>query len=94
MAFTNAEKQAELPRARAEKRKRPIGIYIVTPSCALSSFSTPAPGAQLKRTACHKGCSVTSLIKEWAASAERADHSCQARPRSGITARNSCHNSR
>jgi hypothetical protein len=27
--------------------------------------------AQLKRIACHKGCSVTSLIKEWAASAER-----------------------
>jgi hypothetical protein len=26
---------------------------------------------QLKRIACHKGCSVTSLIKEWAASAER-----------------------
>jgi hypothetical protein len=27
--------------------------------------------AQLKRFACQKGCSVTSLIKEWAASAER-----------------------
>jgi hypothetical protein len=27
--------------------------------------------AQLKRIACHKGCSVTSLIKEWAASVER-----------------------
>ena len=27
--------------------------------------------AQLKRIACHKGCSVTSVIKEWAASAER-----------------------
>jgi hypothetical protein len=27
--------------------------------------------AQLKRIGCHKGCSVTSLIKEWAASAER-----------------------
>jgi hypothetical protein len=26
--------------------------------------------AQLKRIACHKGRSVTSLIKEWAASAE------------------------
>jgi hypothetical protein len=28
-------------------------------------------GAQLKRIGCRKGCSVTSLIKEWAASAER-----------------------
>jgi hypothetical protein len=27
--------------------------------------------AQLKRIACHKGCSVASLIKEWPASAER-----------------------
>jgi hypothetical protein len=27
--------------------------------------------AQIKRIACHKGCSVTSVIKEWAVSAER-----------------------
>jgi hypothetical protein len=54
----------ELARAQSEKTK-------TAPSCALSSFSRPAPGAQLKRITCHKGCSVTFVIKAWAASAER-----------------------
>jgi hypothetical protein len=63
MALTNAEKQA---RWRERNLKNENGT-----SCALSSYSTPAPGARRNRIACHKGCSVTSLINEWAASAER-----------------------
>jgi hypothetical protein len=54
----------ELARASSEKQKR----HRVARSV---HFSTPVPGAQRKRIACHKGRSVTSLIKEWAASAER-----------------------
>jgi hypothetical protein len=40
-------------------------------SYALSFIFDASTRAQLKRIACHKACSLTSLIEEWAASAER-----------------------
>jgi hypothetical protein len=63
MALTNAEKQASW-RERNLKNKNGTKLR------AQFIFDA-STRAQLKRIACHKGCSVTSLIKEWAASAER-----------------------
>jgi hypothetical protein len=67
MALTNAEKQASW-------RERNLKNENGTKLRAQFIFDA-STRAQLKRIACHKGCSVTSLIKEWAASAERPDHS-------------------
>jgi uncharacterized phage protein gp47/JayE len=48
-----------------------------------------ATRAQLNRIACHKGCSVTSLIREWAASAEgRITHQLSGKALSNITMAN------
>jgi hypothetical protein len=68
MALTNAEKQASW-------RERPPKKENGTKLRAQFIFDA-STRAQLKRIACHKGCSVTSLIKECqrrfeAASAER-----------------------
>jgi hypothetical protein len=62
MALTKAEKQASR-RAQSENENG-------TKLRAQFIFDA-STRAQLKRIACHKGCSVTSVIKEWAASAER-----------------------
>jgi hypothetical protein len=63
MPLTNAEKQASW-------RERNLKNENGTKLRAQFIFDASTK-AQLKRIACHKGCSVTSLIKEWAASAER-----------------------
>jgi hypothetical protein len=63
MALTNAEKQA---RWRERHLKNENGTKL-----RAQFIFDASTRAQLKRIACHKGCSVTSLIKEWAASAER-----------------------
>jgi hypothetical protein len=63
MALTNAEKQASW---RERNLKNENGTKLRAQFILGASTM-----AQLKRIACHKGCSVTSLIKEWAASAER-----------------------
>jgi hypothetical protein len=63
MALINAETQASW-------RERHLKNENGTKFCALSSFSRQHQGPA-QAVACHKGCSVTSLIKEWAASAER-----------------------
>jgi hypothetical protein len=52
-----------LARASSEKRKRH--------KLRAQFIFDASTRVQLKRIACHKGCSVASLIKEWAASAER-----------------------
>ena len=62
MALTTAEKQASW---RERHLKNENGTTL------RAQFMFDASTAQLKRIACHKDCSVTSLIKEWAASAER-----------------------
>jgi hypothetical protein len=63
MALTNVEKQASW---RERHLKNENGNKL------RAQFIFDASSrAQLKRIACHKNCSVTSLIKEWAASAER-----------------------
>jgi hypothetical protein len=61
MALTNAEKQASW-------RERYLKNENGTKLCAQFIFDA-STRAQLKRIAYRKGCSVTSLIKEWAASA-------------------------
>jgi hypothetical protein len=63
VALTNAEKQASW-------RERNLENEDGTKLRARFIFDA-STRAQLKRIACHKGCSVTSLIKECAASAER-----------------------
>ena len=63
MAITNAEKQA---RWRERHLKNENGTKL-----RAQFIFDASTKAQLKRIARHKGCSVTSLIKEWAASAER-----------------------
>jgi hypothetical protein len=63
MALTNAEKQASW-------RERNLKNENGTKLRAQFIFDATTR-AQLKRIACDKGCSVTSLIKAWAASAER-----------------------
>ena len=63
MALTNAEKQASW-------RERHLKNENGTKLRAQFIFDA-STRAQLKRIAGHKGCSVTSLIKKWAASAER-----------------------
>jgi hypothetical protein len=63
MALTNAEKQASW---RERHLKNENGIKVRT-----QFIFDASTRAQLKRIGRHKGCSVTSLIKEWAASAER-----------------------
>ena len=63
MALTNAEKQASW-------RERNLKDEDGTKLRAQFIFEARTR-AQLKRIGCHKGCSLTSLIKEWAASAER-----------------------
>jgi hypothetical protein len=63
MALTKAEKQARwCERHLKSENGTKLGAQFI--------FDAGAR-AQLKRIACHKGCSVTSLIKEWVASAER-----------------------
>jgi hypothetical protein len=61
MALTNAEKQARW-------RERHLDNGTKTRAQFVFDVSTTK---QLKRVAAHKGRSVTSLIREWAASAER-----------------------
>jgi hypothetical protein len=63
MALTNAEKQAS-------RRERNLKNENGTKLRAQFIFDA-STRAHLKRIARHKGRSVTSLIKEWAASAER-----------------------
>jgi hypothetical protein len=63
MALTKAEKQASW-------RERNLKDENDTKLRAQFIFED-GTRAQLKRIACHMGCSVTSLIKERAASAER-----------------------
>jgi hypothetical protein len=63
MALTNAEKQASW-------RERHLKNGNDTKLRAQFIFDA-STRAQLKRIGRHKGCSVTSLIKEWAASAGR-----------------------
>jgi hypothetical protein len=65
MALTNYEKQASW-------RERNLKNENGTKSRAQFIFDASTRAQfKLKRIACHKGCSVTSLIKEWPASAER-----------------------
>jgi hypothetical protein len=64
MALTNAEKQASW-------RERHLKKEHGTKLRAQFIFDV-STRAQLKRIATHKGCSVTSLIKEWVASADVA----------------------
>jgi hypothetical protein len=59
MTLTNAEKQARWREVNLINKNR-------TKLRAQFIFDT-STRAQLKRIACHKGCSVTSLIREWAA---------------------------
>ena len=63
MALTNAEKQASW-------RERHLKNENGTKLRAQFIFDA-STNSQLKRIACHKDCSVTSLIKEWAASVGR-----------------------
>jgi hypothetical protein len=63
MALTNAEKHASW---RGRHLKNENG----TKMRAQFIFDA-STRAQLKRIGCHKGSSMTSLIKEWAAGAER-----------------------
>jgi hypothetical protein len=63
MALTNAEKQARW-------RERHLDSSDGTKTRAQFVFDVSTT-RQLKRIAAHKGRSVTSLIREWAASAER-----------------------
>ena len=63
MAVTNGEKQASW---RERHLKNENGNKL-----RAQFIFDASTKAQLKRIACHKGSSVTSLIKEWAASAER-----------------------
>jgi hypothetical protein len=62
MALTNAE--------QARCRERHLKSEDGTKLRAQFIFDASTK-AQLKRIGRHKGCSVTSLIKEWAASVER-----------------------
>jgi hypothetical protein len=59
-----------LPRSKRSWRERNLKNENGTRLRAQSIFDASTM-AQLKRIACQKSCSVTSLIKEWAASAER-----------------------
>jgi hypothetical protein len=59
MALTNAEKQASW---RERNPKNENGTKL-----RAQFIFDASTRAQLKRLARHKGCSVTSLIKEWAA---------------------------
>jgi hypothetical protein len=59
--LANAEKQARW-RERSLKNENGTKFQFIFDA---------STRARLKRIACHKGCSVTSLINEWAASAER-----------------------
>jgi hypothetical protein len=63
MALTNAEKQA---RWRERHLKHENGTKL-----RAQFIFDLGTTKQLKRVASHKGRSVTSLIREWAASAER-----------------------
>jgi hypothetical protein len=63
MAFSNAEKQARW-------RKRHLDSSDGTKTRLQFIFDSDTR-AQLKRVARHRGRSVTPLIREWAASAER-----------------------
>jgi predicted nicotinamide N-methyase len=63
MALSNAEKQARW-------RERHLDSTDGTKMRAQFVFDA-GTSAQLKRIAAHKDCSVTALIREWAASAER-----------------------
>jgi hypothetical protein len=58
-----------MPRSRGW-RERKLKNENVTKLRAQFIFDA-STRAQLKRIGHHKGCSVTSLIKEWAASADR-----------------------
>jgi hypothetical protein len=62
MALTNAEKQARY-------RERHLGVN--GEKRRLTLFIDATTGAQLERLAHHKGYSVTALVEELAASAER-----------------------
>jgi hypothetical protein len=63
MALSNAEKQARW-------RERHLDGSDATKTRLQFIFDVSTT-KQLKRIAAHKGCSVTSLIREWAANAER-----------------------
>jgi hypothetical protein len=81
MALTNAEKHASW---RGRHLKNENG----TKMRAQFIFDA-STRAQLKRIGRHKGCAVTSLIKEWAASAERRiTHQLSGKALSNITMAN------
>jgi hypothetical protein len=58
-----------MPRGRRSRRKRNLKNEN-GPKLRAQFIFDSSTRAQPKRIACDKGCSVTSLIKEWAASAE------------------------
>jgi hypothetical protein len=65
-----------MPKSRRAGRERHLKNENGTKLRAQFIFDA-STRAQLKRIACHKGCSVTSLVKEWVASAERTALSVQ-----------------
>jgi predicted DNA-binding ribbon-helix-helix protein len=62
MALTNAEKQA---------RYRERHLSVDGEKKAVHLFLSAPTHAQLKRLARHKGCTITALVEDLAASAER-----------------------